>query len=144
MGRKYHHSKKSHGAEKGRSSSKPKYNLTSSGGRKKLPEDFLYTQNHKGTEQFLQFPGRKICRRGSERYLGRGRKHKNQDSSANPTTNTVVRTSKSRRRRANQTKQNVPELEAKHSQTSHTLQENHSISREELRDSNRNSIAQLC
>ena len=43
---KYHHSKKSHGAEKGRSSSKQKYDLNSSG-RKKLPEDFLYTQNHK-------------------------------------------------------------------------------------------------
>jgi hypothetical protein len=44
---KFHHSKKNHGNKKKSSSSRPKkYDLTQSG-RKKLPEDFLYTQNHK-------------------------------------------------------------------------------------------------
>ena len=42
---KFHHSKKHHGDKKKSSSSRPKYDLTQSE-RKKLPEDFLYTQNH--------------------------------------------------------------------------------------------------
>ena len=44
---KFHHSKKAQSAEKGRGSSKTKYDKLSSG-RKKLPEDFVYTQHHKG------------------------------------------------------------------------------------------------
>jgi hypothetical protein len=40
---KFHHSKKHHGDKKKSSSSRPKYDLTQSAGRKKLPEDFLYT-----------------------------------------------------------------------------------------------------
>ena len=43
---KFYHSKKNHGDKKKSSSSRPKYDLTQSG-RKKLPEDFLYTQSHK-------------------------------------------------------------------------------------------------
>ena len=43
---KFHHSKKHHGDKKKSSSSRPKYDLTQAG-RRKLPEDFLYTQNHK-------------------------------------------------------------------------------------------------
>eukprot|EP01036_Dinobryon_divergens_P037455 gene37455-48993_t len=43
---KFHHSKKSYSAEKRRGSSKPKYDILSSG-RKKLPDDFVYTQHHK-------------------------------------------------------------------------------------------------
>ena len=43
---KFHHSKKHHGDKKKSSSSSPKFDLTRSG-RKKLPEDFLYTQDHK-------------------------------------------------------------------------------------------------
>jgi hypothetical protein len=43
---KFHHSKKNHGYKKKSSFSRPKYDLTQAG-RKKLPEDFLYTQNHK-------------------------------------------------------------------------------------------------
>jgi hypothetical protein len=43
---KFHHSKKYHGDKKKSSFSRPKYDLTQSG-RRKLPEDFLYTQNHK-------------------------------------------------------------------------------------------------
>ena len=43
---KFHHSKKHHGDKKKSSYSRPKYDLTQAG-RKKLPEDFLYTQNHK-------------------------------------------------------------------------------------------------
>ena len=39
---KFHHSKKYHGDKKKSSSSRPKYDLTQPG-RKKLPEDFLYT-----------------------------------------------------------------------------------------------------
>jgi hypothetical protein len=45
MGR-FHHSKKHHGDKKKSSSSRLKYDLTQAG-RRKLPEDFLYTQNHK-------------------------------------------------------------------------------------------------
>ena len=43
---KFHHSKKHHGDKKKSSSSRLKYDLTQAG-RRKLPEDFLYTQNHK-------------------------------------------------------------------------------------------------
>ena len=43
---KFYHSKKHHGDKKKSSSSRLKYNLTQAG-RRKLPEDFLYTQNHK-------------------------------------------------------------------------------------------------
>ena len=43
---KFHHSKKAHSAERGKGSSKPKYDILNSG-RKKLPEDFVYTQYHK-------------------------------------------------------------------------------------------------
>ena len=43
---KFHHSKKHHGDKKKSSSSKLQYDLTQAG-RRKLPEDFLYTQNHK-------------------------------------------------------------------------------------------------
>jgi hypothetical protein len=43
---KFHHSKKAQSAEKGRGSSRSKYDKLSSG-RKKLPEDFVYTQHHK-------------------------------------------------------------------------------------------------
>jgi len=43
---KFHHSKKAHSAERGRSSSKQKFDVLKSG-RKKLPEDFVYTQYHK-------------------------------------------------------------------------------------------------
>ena len=43
---KFHHSKKHHGDKKKSSSSRLKFDLTQSG-RRKLPEDFLYTQNHK-------------------------------------------------------------------------------------------------
>ena len=49
---KFHHSKKHHGDKKKSSSSRPKYDLTQSG-RKKLPEDFLYTQNHKSIWNFF-------------------------------------------------------------------------------------------
>ena len=49
---KFHHSKKYHGDKKKSSSSRPKYDLTQSG-RKKLPEDFLYTQNHKSIWNFF-------------------------------------------------------------------------------------------
>ena len=49
---KFHHSKKHHGDKKKSSSSRPKYDLTQSG-RKKLPEDFLYTQNHKNIWNFF-------------------------------------------------------------------------------------------
>ena len=43
---KFHNSKKAQSAEKGRGSSRTKYDKLSSG-RKKLPEDFVYTQHHK-------------------------------------------------------------------------------------------------
>jgi len=44
---KYHNSKKSNAAERSnRGSSKPKYDVLNSG-RRKLPEDFVYTQHHK-------------------------------------------------------------------------------------------------
>ena len=43
---KFHHFKKNHGDKKKSSSLRPKYDLTQAG-RKKLPEDFLYTQHHK-------------------------------------------------------------------------------------------------
>jgi hypothetical protein len=43
---KFHHFKKNHGDKKKSSSSRLKYDLTQAG-RRKLPEDFLYTQNHK-------------------------------------------------------------------------------------------------
>ncbi len=46
QGGKFHHSKKHHGDKKISSSSRLKYDLTQAG-RKKLREDFLYTQNHK-------------------------------------------------------------------------------------------------
>jgi hypothetical protein len=49
---KFHHSKKHYGDKKKSSSSRPKYDLTQSG-RKKLPEDFLYTQNHKSIWNFF-------------------------------------------------------------------------------------------
>ena len=48
---KFHHSKKAQSADKGRGSSKTKYDKLSSG-RKKLPEDFVYTQHHKGIWKF--------------------------------------------------------------------------------------------
>ena len=44
--------KKHHGDKKKSSSSRPKYYLTQSG-RKKLPEEFLYTQNHKSIWNFF-------------------------------------------------------------------------------------------
>ena len=43
---KFHHSKKGHSAERGKSLSKQKYDGLKSG-RKKLPDDFVYTQHHK-------------------------------------------------------------------------------------------------
>jgi hypothetical protein len=43
---KFYHSKKHHGDKKKSSSSRLKYDLTQAG-RRKLPEHFLYTQNHK-------------------------------------------------------------------------------------------------
>jgi hypothetical protein len=43
---RFHHSKKHHGDKKKSSSSRLKYDLTPAG-RRKLPEDFSYTQNHK-------------------------------------------------------------------------------------------------
>ena len=43
---KFHHSKKHNGDKKKSSSSRLQYDLTQAG-RRKLPEDFLYTQNHK-------------------------------------------------------------------------------------------------
>jgi hypothetical protein len=49
---KFHQTKKHHGDKKKSSSSRPKYDLTQSG-RKKLPEDFLYTQNHKSIWNFF-------------------------------------------------------------------------------------------
>ena len=49
---KFHHSKKHHGDKKKSSSSRTKYDLTQSG-RKKLSEDFLYTQNHKSIWNFF-------------------------------------------------------------------------------------------
>ena len=49
---KFHHSKKHHGDKKKSSSSRPKYDLAQSG-RKKLPEDFLYTQNYKSIWNFF-------------------------------------------------------------------------------------------
>ena len=49
---KFHHSKKHHGDKKKSSSSRPKYDLMQSG-RKKLLEDFLYTQNHKSIWNFF-------------------------------------------------------------------------------------------
>ena len=49
---KFHHSKKNHEDKKKSSSSRSKYDLTQAG-RKKLPEDFLYTQNHKSIWNFF-------------------------------------------------------------------------------------------
>ena len=43
---KFHHSKKAHSADRGKNSSKQKYDVLKSG-RKKLPDDFVYTQYHK-------------------------------------------------------------------------------------------------
>ena len=59
---KFHHSKKHHGDKKKLSSSRPNYDLTQAG-RKKLPEDFLYTKN---LEFLQQLPRRKIRRKRSE------------------------------------------------------------------------------
>jgi hypothetical protein len=68
---KFHHSKKHHGDKKKSSSSRPKYDLTQSG-RKKLPEDFLNTQNYKSIWNLNFFSNflDKICRRRSQRDLG--------------------------------------------------------------------------
>jgi hypothetical protein len=49
---KFHHSKKHHGDKKKSSSSRLKYDLTQAG-RRKLPEDSLYTQNHKSIWNFF-------------------------------------------------------------------------------------------
>ena len=49
----FHHFKKHHGDKKKSSSSRPKYDKTQSGRKKKLPEDFLYTQNHKSIWNFF-------------------------------------------------------------------------------------------
>jgi hypothetical protein len=43
---KFHHSEKAHQAERERSSSKQNFDVFKTG-RKKLPEDFVYTQHHK-------------------------------------------------------------------------------------------------
>jgi hypothetical protein len=59
---KFRHSKKHHGDKKKSSSSRPKYDLTQSG-RKKLPEDFLYTQNHNKSiwNFFSNFPDERFA-----------------------------------------------------------------------------------
>ena len=44
--RKFHHSKKAHSADRGNNSSKQKFDALKSS-RKKLPDDFVYTQYHK-------------------------------------------------------------------------------------------------
>ena len=50
--RKFHHSKKGHSAERGKSLSKQKYDGLKSG-RKKLPDDFVYT--HAAPQKHLEF-----------------------------------------------------------------------------------------
>ena len=62
---KFHHSKKHHGDKKKSSSLRLKYDLTQAG-RRKLPEDFLYTQNHKSIwNSFSNFLDEKFA----EEYL---------------------------------------------------------------------------
>jgi hypothetical protein len=70
---KFHHSKKHHGDKKKSSSSRLKYDLTQAG-RRKLPEDFLYTQNHKSIwNSFSNFLDEKFQRRISARSWTRTR-----------------------------------------------------------------------
>ena len=82
---KFHHSKKNHGNKKKSPSSRPKkYDLTQSG-RKKLPEDFLYTQNHKSI----------WIERFAEEDLSEILDDKKQDRSNN-STNAAIRAANSR------------------------------------------------
>ena len=68
---KFHHSKKHHGDKKKSFSSRLKYDLTQAG-RRKLPEDFLYTQNHKSIwNSFSNFLDEKFAEE-SKRARARG------------------------------------------------------------------------
>jgi hypothetical protein len=66
---KFHHSKKHHGDKKKSSSSRLKYDLIQAG-RRKLPEDFLYTQNHKSIwNSFSNFLDEKLAEEDLSKIL---------------------------------------------------------------------------
>ncbi len=93
---KFHHSKKHNGDKRKSSSARPKYDLTQSR-RKKLPKVFLYTQNHKRIQEFLQqLPRRRIRRRRSQRDPRWGRSNENQNRSNDSQTQGEVESEEAR------------------------------------------------
>ena len=134
---KFHHSKKHHGDKKKSSSSRPKYDLTQAG-RRKLPEDFLYTQNHKSIwNSFSNFLDEKFAEEDLSEILDEDEVTRTKTAPVIPPILQFEPQTPGEESRSGR------DSEDNRSQTSLTQGERHSTSTE-LRSSQRNSVAQLC
>ena len=127
MGR-FHHSKKHHGDKKKSSSSRLKYDLTQAG-RRKLPEDFLYTQNHKSIwNSFSNFLDEKFAEEDLSEILDEDEVTRIKTVPAIPPM--LQFEPQKRQERSNRKSPSGRGREDTHSQTGLTQEERHSISTE--------------
>ena len=138
---KFHHSKKHHGDKKKSSSSRPKYDLTQAG-RRKLPEDFLYTQNHKSIwNSFSNFLDEKFAEEDLSEILDEDEVTRIKTAPVIPPMLQFVPQNPGEEE--SEEESSGRGSEGNHSQTSLTQGKKHSTSTE-LRSFQRNSVAQLC
>ena len=123
---KFYHSKKHYGDKKKSSSSRPKYDLTQSG--RKLPEDFLYTQNHKNIRISLATSStRDLQKKISARSW---MKTRSQETRPLQQFHQCCNSSRKLQDRSNRKRQGESGNEHKHLRTSPTQRDRHSTSME--------------